>query len=66
MSGATATGKGNVVIAGDRVYAGIDESGEDRANLRFSMVVEFGSMEDLAAALRAGSASFTVFETDGE
>lgn len=53
---------GNVVIAGDKVFAGIDES--DRSTCRHAMVIEFKTPEDLAKALREGVASFTVFEDE--
>ncbi len=52
--------KGNVVIAGDKVFAGIDE--EDRSEINHSIVVEFPDAESMKNAIRSGAAEFTVFD----
>lgn len=60
--------KGNVVITGDAVYAGVDE--HDAADIPNTMLIQFPSPEALRLALRAGEVEFTVFEcpeeTEGE
>ncbi len=51
---------GNVVIAGDKIYAGIDE--DDGSEIPHSIVIEFENNEAMRKALRSGEARFTVFE----
>lgn len=51
----------NIVIAGDKVYAGIDEY--DRSECTNAIVIEFTSQEEMGEAIRKGSVEFTVFET---
>lgn len=52
--------RGNVVIAGDKVYAGIDE--DDQAEVSNAMVIEFETPEEFKAAISSGQASFTIFD----
>jgi hypothetical protein len=55
--------KGNVVIAGDKVFASIEESpGEHLTCVRWAMVIEFDSKEAFQEAWKAGAMAFTIFE----
>ncbi len=56
------TQKGNVVIAGDLVYAGIDE--DDRSEVRNALVIEFENPAGFRRAIMTGQAVFTVFEPE--
>ncbi len=56
------TEKGNVVIAGDLVYAGIDE--DDRCEVCNALVIEFEDPASLRRAIMTGQAAFTVFEPE--
>lgn len=49
---------GNVVIMGDRVFAGIDR--DDQSTCSNALVIEFESLSDLRAAIKEGCADFTV------
>jgi hypothetical protein len=53
-------GNGNVVIAGDLVFAGIDE--DDRSECPLAIVIEFKTKEDMRKAIESGYATFTMFE----
>lgn len=55
---------GNVVIAGDSVFAGISDDPEEDAltEFKYAMVIEFDSADAFGKALREGTAHFTVFE----
>jgi len=53
--------KANVVIAGDAIYAGIDE--HDAAEIPTSILIQFPTQEALGQALRSGHVEFTVFES---
>jgi len=55
---------GNVVIAGDGVFAGISDDPEEDAltEFKYAMVIEFDSAVAFGKALREGIAHFTVFE----
>jgi len=57
---------GNVVIAGDYIYTGIDhdvgsEHGDDLTEIKNGMVIEFENAEEFGKALRSGTVNFTVF-----
>jgi hypothetical protein len=56
--------KGNVVIAGDTVYAGIDE--DDRCEVHNALVIEFRDPANFRRAIRTGWAAFTVFESEND
>ena len=51
--------KGNVVIAGDKVYAGVDN--DDQSECTNAMVIEFKSAEDLRKAFNEARVEFTLF-----
>ena len=51
--------KGNLVIAGDKVYAGFDKG--DQSEFTNAMVIEFKSAEDLRKAFNEGRVEFTLF-----
>ncbi len=52
--------EGNVVVAGDKVYAGIDE--DDRCEVCHAVVIEFKDEADFRKAITTGKANFTLFE----
>ncbi|GEM_PF-4390729 len=52
--------KGNVVMAGDKVYAGIDE--DDRSEVSNALVIEFKNPEEFHKAVKACKVEFTLFE----
>lgn len=52
--------KANVVVAGDKVYAGVDV--DDQTSIPHAIVIQFKSKEDYAAAMRSGTVEFTLFE----
>ena len=51
---------GNVVIAGDRIYAGIDEG--DVTKLTLSVVIEFKSAAEIRKAFKEKTIDLTFFE----
>ena len=53
-------GEGNIVIAGEKIYAGIDE--DDRSEVSLAMVIEFKSKDEMRKAMQSGYATFTMFE----
>lgn len=54
--------KGNMIIAGDRIHAGIDPEDVERTGpLSFAIVIQFPSARDLQAALATKSCFFDVF-----
>lgn len=56
--------KGNVVIAGDEIFATIDEALQDDqlTGVQWAMVIEFDSKEAFQKAWKAGGCEFTKFE----
>lgn len=55
--------KGNVVIAGDEVFASIEEFPEEPLTcVKWAMVIEFDSKEAFQQAWKSGSCEFTIFE----
>ena len=57
---------GNVVIAGDYIYASIDADvggvfSDPLTEIENGMVIEFENAEEFGKALRSGTANFTVF-----
>ncbi|MCU7806295.1 MAG: hypothetical protein KZQ73_00250 [Candidatus Thiodiazotropha sp. (ex Semelilucina semeliformis)] len=52
--------RGNVVITGDKVYAGIEE--DDQSEVSNAIVIEFETQEEFNAAISSGQASFTIFD----
>ena len=52
--------EGNVVIAGDKVYAGIGE--DDRCEVCHAVVIEFKDEADFRRAITAGKVNFTLFK----
>ncbi len=51
---------GNVVIAGDAIYASIGDD-DPLSECVHAMVIEFNNPEELGNALKSGKAEFTVF-----
>jgi hypothetical protein len=49
----------NVVIAGDKVFAGIDE--DDCSEVSFAMVIQFQSKEQFVKAMKDRSVEFEWF-----
>ena len=56
--------KPNVIIAGDAIYAGIDEN--DQAEIKNAVVIEFESKEQMGEILRSRSMEFDFFRIDDE
>lgn len=53
--------KANIVIAGDRIYGGIDlDDVEENGPMECAVVIEFPSREALAAAMERGYVEFDV------
>jgi hypothetical protein len=53
-------GKGNVVIAGETIFSGLDEDSVSKCKI--AMTIEFDSKEDMRAAMASGYATFTLFK----
>ena len=56
--------KPNVIIAGDAIYAGIDE--EDITKIKNAVVIEFESKEQMGEALRARKFNFDFMRFDDD
>lgn len=56
--------KPDIFMAGDAIYAGIDE--EDAQEYPLCVVVQFQSKEQLKAAMQTGNIRCTVFGDDRE
>ena len=55
----TRQSKGNVVLAGNKIYAGFDK--DDQSECTNAMVIEFKSAEDLRKAFNEARVEFTLF-----
>ncbi len=55
---------GNLIIAGQDIFAGIDE--EDVTKIPLAIVIEFKDKESLKKAMKKQKVEFTVFEPDNE
>lgn len=51
--------KPDVVIAGDHIFAGIDE--EDQSKVSCAIVIQFDNKEQMTEAMRSRSVDFTYF-----
>jgi len=54
--------KPNIVIAGDAVWAGIDL--DDCAEIKNAFVIQFENIEQMKAAIKAGSCEFDFMRSD--
>jgi len=52
---------GNVVVAGESIYAGIDET--DISEIPLAIVIEFKDRSSLKKAMEEQKVEFTIFET---
>lgn len=56
--------KPNVVVAGDAIYAGIDE--DEQTEIKNAIVIEFESAQQMREILRSRKMEFDFFRDDSE